>query len=303
MTFGWSLRSFLSLKRFFCLNTAMKFISKTGLRNLLAVGGFLVLSTAYVVHDGFSSSSGVTGATNKKGHSQGCQCHATDESAEPQITLTTTATTFEPGKTYRFVLTVSDPEQVAAGTNIAKFLGGDTATSSKLYNVNTELRRSSLQLTHRSPKDYVDGGTSWEFDYIAPTNPAQLRDTIYAAVNSVNGNNNTTGDRWAFAPKFAINITPSSVSPRTDIAEAFAIGPNPARNSTKLFFTMKKAADLRIAVLDASGREVFVQHQNSLTSGRGEVILDLANLATGDYLVNVTSAGSLLYTGKIAHTK
>lgn len=280
----------------------MKFISKNALRNLLAIGGFLALSTAYVVHDGLTNPTGVIGATNKPGHTAGCMCHGAVESNEVQAAFSTDATSFEPGKTYRFRLTVTDPEQVAAGTNIAKFLAGDTATSSKIYVVNTELKRSGTQITHRMPKEYVGGTLTWEFDYIAPTDPNKTQDTLYAVVNSVDGTS-TSGDRWAFAPKFPITIVQNSVSPRNDIAEAFAIGPNPSRNVARLYFTMKKPAELRISVLDAAGREVYVKHQTEQAFGRGEVMLDLADLSAGDYLVNVTSGGSLLYTGKLAHSK
>ena len=280
----------------------MKFLSKNACRNFLAIGGFLALSTAYVVHDGLSNPTGVIGATNKPGHSAGCMCHGTEESNEVQASFSTDATSFEPGKTYRFRLTVTDPEQVAAGTNIAKFLAGDTATSSKLYVVNNELRRAGTQITQRMPKEYVEGTLTWEFDYIAPTDPNKTQDTLYAVVNSVDGTS-TSGDRWPFAPKFPISIVPNSVSPRHDIAEAFAIGPNPARDVARLYFTMKKPADLRIAVLDAAGREVYVRHQSEHSIGRGEILLDLTELTEGDYLVNVSSGGSLLYTGKLAHLK
>lgn len=285
----------------------MKLISKTGLRNLAAVGGFLVLSTAYVVHDGYTSSGGITGYTNKptSTSSPGCTCHSTDEAPETIVRFSTDATSFEAGKTYRFKLTVTNPSKVAGGVNIAKWLSGTGAASSSFVLVQGQGLKSggSAQLTHTSPKTFVDGGTSWEFDYVAP--PAEKpSDTLYATANAVNRNgNDDPGDHWGIAPKFVINLSTNSVSPRTDIAEAFAIGPNPARNNTKLYLVMKKPADLRIALVDASGREVFVQHKNDLSMGREEVMLDLADLATGDYLVNVTSGGSLLYTGKISHSK
>lgn len=285
----------------------MTLISKTGVRNLLAVGGFLLLSTAYVVHDGYTSSGGITGYTNKPTATStpGCTCHSSDEAPETVVRFSTEATSFEPGKTYRFKLTVTNPSKVAGGVNIAKWLQGTGAATSTFALVQGQGLKSggSTQLTHTSPKTFVDGGTSWEFDYIAP--PIEKgSDTLYATANAVNRNgNDDAGDHWGIAPKFVINLTQSSVSPRTDIAEAFAIGPNPARNNATLYFMMKRPADLRISLVDASGREVSVQHKGDLSFGRGEVMMDLSNLAVGDYLVNVTSGGSLLYTGKISHAR
>jgi hypothetical protein len=287
----------------------MKLVSKTGLRNLIAVGGFLVLSTAYVVHDGHTNSSGVTGSTEKPiqgGSSPGCNCHTTDASAATEVTITTTATSFEPGQTYRFKVSVTNSGMEAAGVNIAKYLAGqDATTSSKLTVIAGQGLRSAgaTQLTHSTPKALTEGSTSWEFDYTAPP-ASKPSDTLYATANAVNGNGGADpDDQWAHAAKFVINTVSNSVSPRTDIAEAFAIGPNPARDMAKLFFMMKKPADLRIAIVDASGREVYVQQKQDLSFGRGEVMLDLTNLSAGDYLVNVTSGGSFLYTGKISHSK
>lgn len=283
----------------------MKLISKTGLRNLIAVGGFLALSTVYVVHDGHSSSSGVTGATERPGSIPGCTCHTTEPSDATQVVISTTATSFQPGQTYRFKVTVTNPDQVKAGVNVAKLLSGTGDTTSTLLAVSGQglKKQGAAQMTHSSPKTLVDGTASWEFDYIAP--PASKKfDTLYATGNAVNGNGSADeGDQWALAAKFPIVLEVNSVSPRTDIAEAFAIGPNPARNSAKLFFMMKRSTDLRIALVDASGREVHVQSKHDLSFGRGEVMLDLSELSAGDYLVNVTSGGSLLYTGKISHRR
>ncbi len=283
----------------------MLLISKTGLRNLVAVGGFLVLSTAYVVHDGHSNSSGITGATERPGSVPGCNCHTTVASDATQVTITTGATSFQPGQTYRFTVTVTNAEQVAAGVNIAKLLSGSGDTTSTLLAVSGQglKKQGAAQMTHQTPKDFVDGSVSWEFDYIAP--PASKPfDTLYATANAVNRNGSADGgDEWALAAKFPINVVTNSVSPRTDIAEAFAIGPNPARGMAKLFFMMKKPANLRIALVDASGREIYVQQKNELSIGRGEVMLDLTNLSTGDYFVNVTSGGNFIYTGKLSHSR
>jgi hypothetical protein len=288
----------------------MKLISKTGLRNLLAVGGFFVLSTAYVVHEGISYPTGAAGTTNHPKQTPGCSCHSSEESSETVVNISTEATTFEAGKTYRFKVTVTNPSEAKAGVTVAKWLGGRGDTTSGLNVVSGQgmSKSGAFQLVHSTPKTLVNGTATWEFDYVAP--PANKPfDTLYATGNAVNGDGDALGeggvetDFWGLAPKFIVRLGTNAVSPRNDVAEAFAIGPNPARNSAKLFFMMKKPADLRISLVDAAGREVFVQHKNDLSFGRGEVMLDLANLSAGDYLVNVTSSGSLLYTGKLSHSK
>lgn len=286
----------------------MALISRRALRNLLATAGLLALSSVYFVHEGISNSSGVSGATDRPSTTSipGCSCHSTEPSPGTAVSITTDATSFEPGGIYRFKVMVSNPEKLAGGVNIAKWLTGRPDTSSAFRVVAGEgLKVAGLfQLVHSTPKQFVDGRASWEFDYTASTNTLQVPDTLYAIANAVNDDGSRDeGDHWNFAQKFVINWGPRSVSPRTDIAEAFAIGPNPTSGLARLYFTMKKPADLRITLVDASGREVYVRNSGELHQGRGEVMLDLEGLSSGDYLVNVTSNGSLLYTGKIAHSK
>jgi hypothetical protein len=286
----------------------MNLISRRSLRNLFATAALIMLSAVYYVHDGVSNSSGVFGATDRISLSgvPGCGCHSTDPTPGTVVRITTDATSFEPGMTYRFKVTVTNPEKLAGGVNIAKWLTGRADTSSSFALVSGEgLKASgSFQLAHSSPKPFVNGSTSWEFDYKTTTNTSQVPDTLFAISNAVNDDGGRDeGDHWNFAPKYVINLNTNSVSPRNDIAEAFAIGPNPTRGLARLHFMMKKPADLRIAVVDASGREVYLQHKDDVSYGRGEVALDLTNLSSGDYLVHVTSSGALLYTGKLAQSK
>jgi hypothetical protein len=286
----------------------MSLISRRALRNLLATAALLTLSTVYFVHDGIGNSAGVSGATDRPSTTSvpGCLCHSTEPAPGTVVSITTDATSFAPGLTYRFKVTVTNPEKLAGGVNIAKWLTGkaDTSSSFKLVTGQGLKTSGSFQLSHSTPKEFVNGSASWEFDYTTTMNASQATDTLYAISNAVNSNGTRDeGDHWNFAPKYVINLTTKSVSPRNDIAEAFAIGPNPTRGLAKLHFMMKKPADLRIAVLDASGREVYLQHKEGLSYGKGEVMLDLTTLSAGDYLVNVTSNGALLYTGKIAHSK
>jgi hypothetical protein len=286
----------------------MNLISRRSLRNLLVTAGLVVTSTVYYVHDGIGNSSGVSGATDRPSTTSvpGCGCHSTEPAAGTAVRITTDATSFEPGKTYRFKVTVTNPEKLAGGVNIAKWLTGkaDTSSAFKLITGQGLKTIGGFQLSHSSPKPFVEGSTSWEFEYTTTTNTSQAPDTLYAISNAVNDNGTRDdGDHWNLAPKYVINLMTNSVSPRNDIAEAFAIGPNPTRGLAKLHFMMKKTADLRIAIVDASGREVYLQHRDGLTYGRGDAMIDLTNLPDGDYLVNVTSKGALLYTGKLAHTK
>jgi hypothetical protein len=282
----------------------MNVFSRTAFRNGLLVGGMLMLSTAYYLQDGFSNSGGITGITDKPrpnnpGFQPGCTCHSTDASNEVGVVISTEATTFVPGQTYRFKVTAAHPTAKEAGVNIEKFRQRDT--SSMLSVVTGEgLRKSSFQLAHSAPKQFVDGSVSWEFDYTAPMTGV---DTLYAVANAVNGNNsNDQGDLWNLAAKFVVAPT-ASVKMRSDLADNFSISPNPVRAFTRVEFNMKKNADLQIVLLDAAGREVMMKQLSGLGVGKGEAMLDLSKLSTGEYLVNVMSAGSLVHTGKILRIK
>lgn len=279
----------------------MKFLSRTALRNYVFVGGALFLCLTYLIGDGFSNSGGIVGVTNNPNVDfPGCTCHNPTPNSNTSVWITSDAPEFAPGQKYRFKIWIANENMEAAGVNISKFRTRDT--SSRLDTVLGQgMRKTTQQLTHRFPKPVAEGLVTYEFDYTTATTGS---DTIYAVANAVNDNGSAEpGDQWNFAAKFPIDFGVRSVALKPEIADGFTISPNPARNFVRLQYMMKKPVDLRIMLVDVAGREALVRQTNVLGTGKGETMLDLGNLPSGDYFVHVTSGGALLYTGKISRLK
>jgi hypothetical protein len=67
--------------------------------------------------------------------------------------------------------------------------------------------------------------------------------------------------------------------------------PNPVRAATTLRATLDAAADVRLAVYDALGREVAVLHEGPLAAGSHAVRFDPAGLPNGLYLARLDAHG------------
>ncbi len=78
------------------------------------------------------------------------------------------------------------------------------------------------------------------------------------------------------------------------VPEAFALEaayPNPFALSTTVGFALPEAADVRVSVYDVLGREVAVLVDEQLEAGRHSAAFDARGLASGVYLVRMTSDG------------
>lgn len=78
-------------------------------------------------------------------------------------------------------------------------------------------------------------------------------------------------------------------------AEARAIGisayPNPTEGDLGLWLELPQPAEMRVALLDALGREVLLAHNGRMNAGRNGLRLSLAGLPAGGYVVRVKTAG------------
>ena len=85
-------------------------------------------------------------------------------------------------------------------------------------------------------------------------------------------------------------LTPAEPgAPDSPDALALAVAPNPAQGRASLRFTLPAAADVRLAVYDALGREVAVLADAALPAGTHEVALDVGRLAPGVYVARLTT--------------
>jgi len=94
---------------------------------------------------------------------------------------------------------------------------------------------------------------------------------------------------------FVIDAIPTADEPTgSELPSGFALEaayPNPFNPSTTLRFTLETDAEIRLAVLDALGREVALVAEGTYAAGRHEVVFDATHLPSGLYLVRLESEG------------
>jgi choice-of-anchor B domain-containing protein len=85
--------------------------------------------------------------------------------------------------------------------------------------------------------------------------------------------------------------TEAATAASTAAGASFATHPNPATGRTTVRFALDAAADVRLAVYDALGREVAVLVDEPLPAGPHEAVLDGTALPSGTYLVRLEAGG------------
>jgi subtilisin-like proprotein convertase family protein len=92
----------------------------------------------------------------------------------------------------------------------------------------------------------------------------------------------TDGEGGLAAGTFSIQALVGTNEPLGNIA--FALAPNPASESVRLFVSQPLDTDSRVTLLNLSGQQV---HNWNLASGASSLLLDVADLPKGIYLVSV----------------
>ena len=72
----------------------------------------------------------------------------------------------------------------------------------------------------------------------------------------------------------------------------FGAFPNPATNETNFKFSLAKNADVRVELVDMTGRNLRMLHNGSMTAGEHAIRIETADLAAGNYLVMVRTSGN-----------
>lgn len=92
-----------------------------------------------------------------------------------------------------------------------------------------------------------------------------------------------------------IDVLPTAAEPdEPEVPLSFVLEaayPNPFNPSTTLRFTLETDAEIRLAILDALGREVALVAEGTYTAGRHEAVFDATHLPSGLYLVRLESEG------------
>jgi hypothetical protein len=225
---------------------------------LLAFCGFGIYHSTGMVH------------TTKKPDSiyYGCFCHSETPSPFVQVIING-PDSLGVGQVGTYTLLVIKDTNIAAGFNVAAFLG-DLTTGDSL-----EQQLLEGELTHTHPK-FSNGDTiSWVFHYQAPE--FSLFDTLYAVGNSVDTSQDPKGDNWNFSDNFVVRVgnplgVADDLSPIPAHHRLLQNYPNPFNPSTVIRYQLSDDDFVSLRVYDVAGKEVASPVERFETAGRHEVI-------------------------------
>lgn len=127
---------------------------------------------------------------------------------------------------------------------------------------------------------------------------------VYAIVNAVNGNNNTTGD-FPLTP-VSLSLSPKAPAPQdTTITSlkntwqepSLNVYPLPATHVATVAFRNDGALKAQMSLTDGSGRIVSVT-EHEIRQGEVQLAVPVSRLSTGYYRISV-KAGNRLLTGRL----
>ncbi|HLP28591.1 MAG TPA: choice-of-anchor V domain-containing protein [Candidatus Didemnitutus sp.] len=231
----------------------------------LLVSMFLVTSSL------FASSSGQAGRTAST--SPGCSgsgCHGAASSANPATSLRVAQAvdgkvSAVVGETVTLTVIVSHESRVASGVGIAvKTTETGTTNAGSLGLVTGQgLRLSAGELTHSSPKQFVDREASFSFTWTAPSQAGTYY--LRAIANAVNGDGTaSTLDQWNRMPVVEVVVAlPNSVEEYSHVD--VTVSPVPAHENVSVTVPTQPNEQLQISVLDHLG--AVVATDNATASG------------------------------------
>ena len=140
------------------------------------------------------------------------------------------------------------------------------------------------------------------FSRSVPNNAPLGTYTLNATARDGGGNVLGMGD-----DVFDVTPTVSVASATADVPDAASlvvatdvpvtVGPNPASGAARFSFGLAEAADVRLAVYDALGREVAVVAEGAMSAGAHAPMLQTSALPTGVYVWRLT-AGARVESGR-----
>lgn len=262
--------------------------------SLLSIAGLFFL---FIILKGLSaSSSGVTGKTKRNGNTNGCTCHNSSPSSSVSVIINGPSSVIA-NDTATFQLKLTGGPLVAGGCNISAF-SGQVITSPLDNTLKRLLAGSVFELTHISPKLSSSDTITWTFRYVAPNTPGG-NDTLFATGNSVNNNNQNSGDMWNFAFNKIINITgSSSITGESGLSNGYKLSqnyPNPFNPATIINYSIPKNNFVTLKIYDELGRELLTLVNDYQRAGDYEIKFDSENsglkLTSGIYYYRIKAGG------------
>ncbi|HCY76051.1 MAG TPA: hypothetical protein DHV28_09030 [Ignavibacteriales bacterium] len=237
----------------------------------------------------YAFQSGITGRT-KKTDTTGCYCHGETPSTSVVVSING-PDTLTINETATYTVTISGGPLVRGGTDIA--------VSSGILFPGDGLKNVGGELTHTEPKAPINSIVTFEFTYTAPDTTGDQ--TIYANGNSVNYNQQPSGDQWNFADNKIIHVQSPTFVSNEILPNLFSLSqnyPNPFNPSTKIRYAISQTAFTSLKVYSILGEEVATLINEEKTSGIYEINFDATNLTSGTYIYRL-QAGDYVETRKM----
>ncbi len=108
----------------------------------------------------------------------------------------------------------------------------------------------------------------------------------------------TSGQNTGVLTRFT-KVKPTGINDLHSIAATMQCFPNPATDKLSLAFTTEQTADIRISLMDMTGREVSVIANQSFYPGNQKINYSLVGLPAGIYAVNMSINGEKTIAKKI----
>ncbi len=235
---------------------------------------------------------GITGVT-LLGDGSGCICHDLQPDSTVNVWIEGPDSLIR-GDSAHYKLMMTGGPSVKGGFDIAVRFGILNPADTTTYILFDEL-------THTSPKQFMNATVLWDFIYTAPD--SIVTDTIYSVGNSVNDDGNPQpGDKWNFGEYFPVTIIDNPVNVNEEeIVNDFYLSqnyPNPFNPSTKISFSIASAGLVSIIVYDVLGNEVIIIISEQKSAGKYEIEFNAERLTSGIYFYQL-KAGNFIETKKM----
>jgi len=227
-----------------------------------------------------ASTGGKSGRTLKSSTS-GCSCHSSSLSAAVAVVISG-PDTLNPTMQGTYTVRITGGPMVSGGIDIASSVG-------TLAIVTSDLKTSSGELVHSSPKLASSGAVTFQFKF---TPSSTLGDEIiYATGISCNNTGGSGGDQWNFAVNKTVHVV--SVSSVSDISLKpgnYLLNqnyPNPFNPNTIISYSLPNASNVKISVYNALGETVQILEDGFKGAGNYSVSFNASNMPSGIYFYRI----------------
>ncbi|CAG1770461.1 hypothetical protein BAC3_01068 [uncultured bacterium] len=238
---------------------------------------FIMIVSAVII---YAHENGIVERTLKNG--DGCTCHSESPSSNVLVTISG-PDTLAVGQSATYTVTIQGGPLESGGTNVA-------ASDGNLDPISGDLRKESNELTHVSPKPPSAGSVGFQFNFTSPNSPGQQ--ILFANGNSVNLDNDNSGDQWNFAANKIINIIqPTGIDDQLSVNsfELWQNYPNPFNPSTKISWQSAIGGQQILKIYDVLGNEVAIIVNEWKEPGKHSVEFNATALSSGIYYYQLTA--------------